>query len=498
MLLHDSLLCNGSIISEKIAIYHDDREYRYENVIDDSVNISRWILSKGLNKGDRVILLLENSYDFIIALYGCLASGFIVVPINPKLRKEKIDYIVKDTDPSLIISSIEKREQLKEKNPDLEIVSIKDGFEKLNTNHCPERIIDADIAAILYTSGSTGMPKGVTLTHLNMVTALKSIDEYLGNRPSDVILNLLPFSFDYGLYQIFLSFFCGGSLVIHNDVVYLSEIIKIIRRRKVTALPIVPAIGNILLRIHPRPEDLESLRYITNTAQSLPIKTIKGLHEILPQVKIFSMYGLTECKRICYLDPDKIEEKPGSVGGPIPNVEIFLVDDNGERILEPDTPGELVVRGSNLMLGYWNDEKETKSKLKDGYYPMEKVLFTGDLFRYDKDGDLYFLSRIDDMFKVGGEKVYPVEIESALEEHERVEKAVVINDVDWIMGNSIIAIVTSNGSINIDELMTYLRERLEDRLIPREIKFVDSMPINANKKVDRRKLEKNFRSGIDQ
>lgn len=492
MLLHDNLYCNYKINPEKIAIYDGERQFRYDQLIRDSKSISREISSRGLIKGDRVIILLENSYEFVISLYGILSCGCVFIPLNPKLSKNKINFIIEDTQAALIITSKKLSTTNYESISKIPLIVIEEqSFDKELINNSLN-IIDRDIAAILYTSGSTGMPKGVTLSHLNMVTALRSINEYLKNTDSEIIINILPFSFDYGIYQIFLSFFCGGTLVIHNDIIFFSKVIETINKRRVTAFPIVPALGNILLRLNPDPKMLVSLRYITNTAQRLPEPLIFSLKKMLPDVEIYSMYGLTECKRISYLDPEKILVKPGSVGKPMPNVEVFLVDDEGMRISKPNTQGYLVVRGSNVMMGYWNKEEDTNKILKMGYYPMEKVLFTGDIFQFDEDGDLYFIARMDDIFKVGGQKVSPAEIESALLEYTNIREAAVIGEYDELLGNRITAIVVINGEVSVNEIKMFLRERLEDHLVPKEIHVTSFIPKNSNGKIDKMELIKKY------
>jgi acyl-CoA synthetase (AMP-forming)/AMP-acid ligase II len=492
MLLHEYLYCNHKIDLDKISVYDNERQFHYHEVIRDSKSVSAEISSRGLTKGDKVVILLENSYEFVISLFGILSCGCVFIPVSPKLNKNKINFIIEDTQAALIITSKKLLTTNYESILKIPFIVIEEQTFDSDSEEKSYDIIDCDIAAILYTSGSTGMPKGVTLSHLNMVTALKSINEYLRNTESEIILNLLPFSFDYGLYQIFLSFFCGGTLVIHNDIIFFSRVIETIKKRRVTAIPIVPAIGNILLKINPEPKMLESIRYITNTAQRLPGSLITRLKMLLPEVEIYSMYGLTECKRISYLDPEKILLKPGSVGKPMPNVEVFLVDEEGTRISKPHTQGQLVVRGSNVMMGYWNNEEETNKILKMGYYPMEKVLFTGDIFEFDKDGDLYFIGRKDNIFKVGGQKVSPAEIEKVLLGHYNISEAAVIKEYDEILGNCITAIVVIDGDVGVNDINIFLRDRLEDHLIPKRIHLTSFIPKNSNGKIDKMELVKKY------
>ncbi len=204
------------------------------------------------------------------------------------------------------------------------------------------------------------------------------------------------------------------------------------------------------------------------------------------------MYGLTECKRIAYLDPEKVLIKPNSVGKAMPNTEVFLVDEEGNRIDTPDTEGELVVRGSNLMKGYWNDEVETAKVLKEGYYPFEKVLFTGDIFKMDNEGDLYYISRKDDVFKVGGEKVSPREVEDTIYDLQGINEAVIIKREDPITGFSLLAVVSTRECINEEKIKAHCVKNLEKYLVPKKIVILDSLPKNQNGKIDRKLLQEKY------
>ncbi len=274
--------------------------------------------------------------------------------------------------------------------------------------------IDLDLAAIIYTSGSTGEPKGIMLTHLNMVSAAHSITTYLENREDDIILDALPLSFDYGLYQVLMAFKFGGTVVLEWSFTYPYQVIQRMIDEKVTGLPGVPTIFAILLGLKGLEKyDFSHLRYITNTAAALPPAHIRKLRDLFPHVRIYSMYGLSECKRVSYLPPEELDRRPTSVGRGMPNEDLWIVDENGDRV-PAGTVGELVVRGSNVMRGYWNRPEETARTLRPGKYPGEVVLYTGDLFRMDEEGFLYFGGRMDDMIKSRGERVSPREIEECL------------------------------------------------------------------------------------
>ena len=263
------------------------------------------------------------------------------------------------------------------------------------------------------------------LTHLNIVSAATSITTYLENTPDDIIINLLPLSFDYGLYQVLMAFKVGGTIVLERSFTYPHTVIETIIREKVTGLPIVPTISAVLLQLDLSPYKFPDLRYISNTAAALPTHHIIRLRELFPHVRIYSMYGLTECKRVSYLPPDQIDIRPTSVGRGMPNEEVYIVDEKGQRV-PPGVVGELVVRGSNVMKGYWELPEETEEKLKPGPFPGEKVLYTGDLFRMDEEGYLYFFGRKDDIIKTRGEKVSPKEVEDVLYSLPGIAEAAVI------------------------------------------------------------------------
>ncbi|MGA1848424.1 MAG: class I adenylate-forming enzyme family protein [Thermoplasmatota archaeon] len=490
---------------DKTALVTDGSRYTYQQVYRDSLSFSGNLHELGHRKGERVVVFLDNRYEAVISIYGTLISGGVFIPVNPEARGRKLHYILENSDARFVVTDARRYRENLEHLSGCTVIIV-GGREGIQGNvlemeemlraptRMPEiRIIDADIASIIYTSGSTGIPKGVTMTHLSMSTAVDSITAYIGNTNDDVVINVLPVSFDYGLYQILMTFSFWGTLVLEKNFVFFSNVIKRIREEKVTGFPIVPAIAEIMLKLKDfDQEDFSSLRYITNTAQKLPERTIRGLKEKLPHVKIFSMYGLTECKRISYLEPEKVLLKPNSVGKAMQNTEVFLVDEEGGRIDEPNIPGELVVRGSNLMKGYWNDPVETAKVLKDGYYPYEKVLFTGDLFTMDEDGDLFFISRKDDVFKVGGEKVSPREVEDVIYALEGIKEAAIIRKEDSLMGNSLVAIVSVVEGLGEDTIRIHCARNLEKYLVPRELIILNSLPKNENGKIDRKLLQEKY------
>jgi acyl-CoA synthetase (AMP-forming)/AMP-acid ligase II len=343
---------------------------------------------------------------------------------------------------------------------------------------------------LMYTSGSSGVPKGVMLTHLNMLTASRSIIEYLRNEESDIILNCLPLSFDYGLYQVLTAFRFGGSVVLENGFAFPSVLLQRLEEELVTGFPIVPAISAILMKLLQGGRSFPHVRYLTNTGQALPETHIEFLRKVFPNARIYSMYGLTECKRVSYLEPDLLERRPASVGRAMPNTQVWIVDDQNRRIESPGIAGELVVRGAHVMKGYWRRPKETDRSLRDGPLPGEKVLYTGDLFEMDPEGYLYFRGRKDEVLKSGAERISPREVEAVIGECSGVIDVAVIGVPDDILGTALKAIVVADGSEREMEsrILACCRAALEEFKIPRTIEFRKNLPKNSRGKTDKAQL----------
>jgi acyl-CoA synthetase (AMP-forming)/AMP-acid ligase II len=325
------------------------------------------------------------------------------------------------------------------------------------------------------------------LSHANMVAAARSIGRYLGNTRHDVILNVLPLSFDYGLYQVFLSFQVGATLVLERSFVYPSAMLELMERERVTGLPLVPTLAALLLKVDLRPFHL-CLRYLTSTGAPFPPSHIESLRSQLPGVRIYSMYGLTECKRVSFLPPVELDERPTSVGGPMDNVEVFVRD--GEGVLSRTGVGELVVRGSNVMVGYWGEREPGSSVLLPGPYPGQNLLRSGDQFRIDDDGFMYFLGRKDDMIKSRGQRVSPKEVENVLYELPAIRSAAVIGIPDPVLGMAVAAfvVIDPGDRITPQEVLRHCARRLEDFMVPERVDFVTSLPQTDSGKIDRRRL----------
>jgi acyl-CoA synthetase (AMP-forming)/AMP-acid ligase II len=323
-----------------------------------------------------------------------------------------------------------------------------------------------------------------------MVSAATSITEYLENDSSDVIINFLPLSFDYGLYQVLMAFKMGARVVLEKSFTYPYVVISKIQSEKVTGFPGVPTVFAILLQLKELHKyNLGSLRYLTNTGAALSRSHIERLRESFPHARLYSMYGLTECKRVSYLPPEELDRRPDSVGKAMPNTEVYIVDEDGSRV-GPGEVGELVVRGANVMKGYWKMEEETREVLKPGDHPGESVLYSGDLFRMDDEGFLYFVSRKDDIIKSRGEKVSPKEIENVLYSLPEIVEAAVVGVKDEIIGQAIKAVVVTADGTRLTEkdIIAHCSKNLEDFMVPRVVEFRSSLPKTATGKIRKQEL----------
>ncbi len=516
LLVHEYLTLSAERFPDKTALIFRNKRYSYKQLDNLSDKLAVQLIKLGLNRHDRVIIFGNNSPEIIISLYATLKAGGVFILLNGSLKAPKLKYIIKDAAPKTIISDfnlkevvdlaldsfIDKPEQIyftisdtKSDNSFLQFENLisenltSDDLELLETRK--NSIIDSDLATLIYTSGSTGEPKGVMSSHFNMLSAAKSIITYLRNTSDDIVIDVLPLSFDYGLYQVIMAFMYSGTIVLENSMLFPVEILKRIEQEKVTGFPIVPTILAMLLKMETlKNYDLSSLRYISNTGAALPVEHIKAFRKAFPEVQIYSMFGLTECKRIAYLPPEMIDQKPGSVGKAMPNCEVFIVDENGKEVAS-NVIGELVVRGSNVMRGYWNSDELTQKTYRNGWFQQEKLLYTGDYFYKDEDGYLYFVGRKDDMIKTKGERVSPKELENILCTIEGVSEAAVIGIPDEILGQAIKAFIVLKPGFNLNEndILRFCKENVEIFMIPKFIEFIDSLPKTPNGKIDKKKLK---------
>ena len=507
VLVHEWLTATSRKLPNKIALVSRGKRLTYRMIEEQSSRLASALISLGLQRGERAVICLGNSPEAVISIYAILKAGGVFVVIDPKTPLPVLSSILSDAESSILITDnrrLQAKEGLKAPGPDF-IVIIVDGHRGLTHSHLKAlswtqliekaqlparfpRLLDTDLACLIYTSGSTGNPKGIICTHRNMVAAARSIIQYLENTQDDVILDVLPLSFDYGLYQIIMCFMFGGTVVLEPSLGYLEDIITSIEKEKVTGFPIIPTISAMMLRLKKFPvERLKSLRYITNTGAAWPVSHIRQLRGLLPRVKLYSMYGLSECKRVSYLPPELIDKYPESVGIPIPNLEVAIVDRWGKPV-PPGKTGQLLVRGPMVMQGYWRDDELTKKVFRNGLYPEERWLSTGDLFRQDENGLLYFVGRFDRQIKSFGLRVNLAEIERVISSLNEVSEVAAIPFPDELGGEVVGVFVVKKKESRLDEkrLRQLCQQQLEPHKIPRYIWFVDSLPKTANGKINYR------------
>jgi len=344
---------------------------------------------------------------------------------------------------------------------------------------------------IVTTSGSTGVPKGVMMTHQNVVAAATSITTYLRSSPEDRVLSVLPLAFDYGLYQVLMRVKVGATLVLEKSFTYPALLLQKLREERITGLPVVPTMVASLLQMKDlRAADFPDLGYITSTAAALPPAHIQRLQDLFPSTRIYSMYGLTECKRCTWLPPEELRRRTGSVGIAIPGTEAWIVGEDGRRV-GAGVVGELVIRGAHVFKGYWENEEETDKMLKPGPYPWEKVLYTGDLFKADAEGYLYFVGRKDDIIKTAGEKVSPKEVENVIYALPGIRHAAVIGVPDTVLGAAIRAVVVAEPDSGLTErdVIAHCAAHLESFMVPGAVEFRDELPQGPTGKIRRSQLQ---------
>jgi long-chain acyl-CoA synthetase len=499
---------------DKVALISGSERLTYRQIDDEVNRLAHALIAAGVKRGDRVVTFLPNSIEAVLAIFATLKAGAVFVVLNPTTKPDKLAYILNNcrasamitwggklfSDPTIWIETPHLHSVFMLGANETQTAAVRSAGKKpirleevrqgtKDVQSPAKKCIDIDLAALIYTSGSTGRPKGVMVTHLNIVSAATSITTYLENTADDVVINMLPLAFDYGLYQLLMMFKVGGTLVLHDSFAFPNVVIEKLIREGVTGFPIVPTASAMLLQMDLSKYSFPKLRYITNTAAALPIEHIRKLRALFPQVKLYSMYGLTECKRVSYLPPDQLDVRPASVGRGMPNEEVYIVDEHGDRV-GPEVIGELVIRGANVMKGYWELPEETDRCLKPGPLPGEKVLYSGDLFRADEEGYLYFVGRKDDIIKTRGEKVSPREVEDVIYSLEGVAEVAVIGVPDSILGNAIKAVLTLHPGAQItrQDVLRHCSARLEDFMMPKLVEFRVSLPKTESGKISKRMI----------
>ncbi|MBB5800279.1 acyl-CoA synthetase (AMP-forming)/AMP-acid ligase II [Saccharothrix ecbatanensis] len=436
-----------------------------------------------------MLLRLTNSREFVALFHAVLRLGAVVVPVSPDLRAPQLDHIVRDCTPTLAVVESDDAEWGSTSVPSMDVAAAVADAAGTQVDETLTEVSPHDVALLVYTSGSTAAPKGVVCPHDRVVFAAKAIGERLGYRPTDVVYGRMPFSFDYGLYQILLAALTGASLALPRKPTDL-EALQQIRDHGVTVVPLVPTLAttlHLLVTRDPRPT---SVRRFTNTGAELTVEHTRRLRAAFPGADIISMYGMTECKRITISEPDDDLLRPGTVGKPLKGTEVSIVDESGAEV-RPGAVGEILVRGSHVMAGYWNASVETVERFRRDPVTGAVQLHTGDYGWLDDDGDLHLVGRRDDIFKRRGVRVSTTEIEAAALAVGGVLEAAAVADVPdaglvlWYTGDLAEAALRITLATRLDPA------RVPDRCVP-----LRDMPRTAHGKVDRKLLVENTaRSG---
>ena len=494
-------------LPDKLGLICGSQRLTYAEIEAKANRLAHALKANGLQRGERVALFLPNCVELVVGIFAALKAGGVFIPINATTKPQKLEYILNNCQASALITSGRNAglaTQLAQEIPSLKttvLTSLPPGdlssgsfltLDGIEADYSPDRPahcnIDLDLACLIYTSGSTGDPKGVMSDHSNVVFAASSIIEYVGNVEDDIVINVLPLSFDYGLYQLLMVFKFGGTLVLERGFLYPAAVLKRMEEERVTGFPGVPTIFALLVQMDLSDYDLSSLRYLTNTAAALPPAHIVQIRDKFPGATLHSMYGLTETKRTLHLPPDQLDSRPGSVGIAIPGTEVWLEDENGQR-LGPGEIGELVVRGRHVMRGYWADAEATRERYHPGPIPGERLCYTGDLFTMDEEGYYYFVARKDDIIKSRGEKVSPKEVESVLYSMEGVTEAAVVGVPDPIQGQAIKAFVAGDGTkLSEARVMAHCRANLEDFMVPKHVVLCKELPKTTSGKIKKTDL----------
>lgn len=506
MLVQEFLEYSADRLPDKVALVSDGQRLSYGEVEAQANRLANALIEQGLQRGDRVVLYLPNILELAIAIFAVLKAGGVFVPLNPSTKYDKCCYILNHCQARVLVTTGRQADlvqQLVPEVPSLKTIVLTElpaetsslSFLSYSAIQCdydrvrpPKVNIDLDLACLIYTSGSTGDPKGVMSDHSNVVFAASSIIEYLGNVESDIVICLSPLSFDYGLYQLLMVFKFGGTLVLEKGFTFPAAILKRIGEERVTGFPGVPTIYAMLLKMDLSPYNLSSLRYLTNTAAALPASHILEIRALFPWAKLFSMYGLTETKRTLYLPPEQLDTRPNSVGIAIPGTEVWIEDEHGKRLGVGEV-GELVARGRHVMRGYWEDPEQTAIRFRPGSIPGERVCYTGDLFRMDDEGFMYFVSRKDDMIKSRGEKVAPKEVENVIYSLPGVREVAVIGVPDPVFGEAVKAFVVVEGNgISQTDILRHCRTHLEDFMVPKFVELHGELPKTPSGKIKKTDL----------
>ncbi len=481
----------------KTALYWGESELAYATLLAQSLAVANRLATQfGVKPGDRVGLWLKNRPEFVPAFLGILSAGAAVVPVNNFLKPDEVNYIVQDAGINLLITDADLSANfpaLSAARPSLKLLKVEDfaqpsanaanNYESQISNAKLDARTTSDLAVIVYTSGTTGRPKGAMLSHANLLHNVESCRRVLETIEEDRLAVLLPLFHSYMMtVGMLLPLLVGGSMVLVKSLHQPHQILREICQRQATILPAFPQFYRALVNA---PVSISlPFRLCISGSAPLPVQVLKDF-EAKFKIPLIEGYGLSEASPVVSKNPIRGARKPGSIGLPIPNVEMSVQDDTG-RELGANEIGEICVRGGNVMMGYWNMPEETAKAIRNGW------LLTGDIGYRDADRYYYITDRKKDMLLVNGNNVYPREIEEVIYQFPGVKEAAVVGWPDARRGEQPVAFVAPNEGVTLDEkaLLQFVRAKLADYKVPRRVTFMPALPRNATGKILKDPLRK--------
>jgi len=502
--LGEMLSSNAARYRKRTALISENKKMSYDELNEHVNKLANGLRAFGVKKETKVAILLLNSPEFVVAYFAIAKLGAVAVPLNYMLKGEEIKHILNDSETFLVITLSEFCEEIAKLRPYVKTLShivvidkniphtiyLGDIYRKYTATEAGEYVKRDDVAAILYTSGTTGKPKGAMLTHYNLLSNALLSAEAIGATSRDNFICILPMFHSFACTAcIMLPLSKGARITIIKSLKPFSNVIKTIIRKRVTVFVGAPSIYNVLKDIDipkifmTRPlRFLNPLRICISGAAALPVETIKKFEEKF-RVPLLEGYGLTETSPVVSINPLKGVRKPGSIGVPLKNIDVIICSEDGTR-LGPEEVGELLVKGPNVMKGYFKLFKDTDETIKEGW------LKTGDMAKKDKDGYLYIADRKKDMVNVRGLKVYPKEVEEILYQHPCVAEAAVVGIKDEHRGEVPKAFIALKEGFNLTEkeIINFCRERIASFKVPKCVEFRKSLPKNATGKILKKDL----------
>ena len=499
--LVDLLLDAAARAPDRAALRRPHACWTYRDLVEGAAAASARLRAAALEPGDRVALLYRNCPEYVAWLYGALAARLAVVPLNVQERSGVLAHQIAHSGARLLVGDPDHPEwqPLQRALPDttaglaVPAQDVEDSAARFRGHlgagnglllAAPD-VGRHDLAILLYTSGTTGRPKGVMLSHGNLVANNTTIIDYLSLGPDDIGLTVMPFHFSYGNSVLHTHLGAGATLLLEDSLAFPLVVMQRLQDERVTGFSGVPSTYAILMsRTRIEEFDLRSLRYLTQAGGAMPRAAIERMRALVPGARFYVMYGQTEATaRLTYLDPGRLDDKLGSIGQALDGIEIEVRDPEGRR-LPPHKTGELCARGPNVMLGYWKDEPMTREAVVDGW------LHTGDLAHTDDDGFLYIDGRLVEMIKVGAFRVSPLEVEEVLATLPGIAEMAVAAMPDELLGQAVKAVLVLREGTELDELRVkaHCRERLASYKVPKVVEFARELPRTASGKVQRFKL----------